>query len=86
MHSQESGGAPSDFRPSLVSLSNTKIQTALRKSKSGRNAIFRIHRYHDQQFGASLTKILEEVDEDADGVKENEDVVCPMDVMVVECN
>jgi len=51
--------APSDFRPSLVSLSRTKVQTALRKSKAGRNAIFRIHRFADATFGASVNAILE---------------------------
>jgi len=57
----------SDFRPSLVSLSRTKIQTALRKSKKGRNAIFRTHRFADAEFGARLHAICEETGGDDDG-------------------
>ena len=45
-----------------MSQSKSKIQNALKKSKSGRNAIFRHHRFTDAQFGASLNAILESVD------------------------
>jgi len=61
---KEEGVPANDFRPSLVSLSKTKIQTALRKSKSGRNAIFRIHRFTDEKFGLRVQSILEAVSED----------------------
>jgi len=62
---EKEDGVPANyFRPSLVSQSNTKIQTAMRKSKSGRNAIFRIHRFADEQFGQRVNAIFESITED----------------------
>lgn len=63
---KEDGYPANDFRPSLVSLSKTKIQTALRKSKSSRNAIFRIHRFADEQFGMEMNSIFDSVPNDLD--------------------
>ena len=39
----------------------------MKKSKSGRNAIFRHHRFADADFGASLNAILEGVDLEGGG-------------------
>lgn len=53
-----------DFRPALLPMPQHKIDSSLKKSKSGKNAIFRVHRFANEQFAKYAYDVMDKVDVD----------------------